>query len=334
MAAVFGALVFSGAAGCLLAKGAFDRLRRREAARILRGGEQPWDWALQALGAGLPEFVLQYAVRASTRAASRAAAHTSTRAAAGACSRGGALPGGAVLAHDWEGPSCSGRRGHDRLDKALLAGLGGSLTKEGLRRTRMEFALAGCLLGGMVGAGLSGLLVVLLATLGLGVGWRMPSWALNQRIRQRAGEVERHLPEMLDVVALGLRSGLSFDRALGAYCGHFDTLLAKELDIAREKWTCGLMTRDESLVELAAAVDSPVFGRVLGDVARSLRHGSALSGSLEAVAVEARKDYRARRQEEVAKAPVKMMLPTGVLILPAMLILVLGPVMLELMAGF
>ena len=33
-------------------------------------------------------------------------------------------------------------------------------------------------------------------------------------------------------------------------------------------------------------------------------------------------------------APVKMMMPTGALILPAMLLLVLGPVLLELANGF
>ena len=44
--------------------------------------------------------------------------------------------------------------------------------------------------------------------------------------------------------------------------------------------------------------------------------------------------YRARRQEQVAKAPVKMMVPTGTLILPAMLIMVLGPVLLEMAGGF
>ena len=73
---------------------------------------------------------------------------------------------------------------------------------------------------------------------------------------------------------------------------------------------------------------------MLGDISRSLRFGSSLTGSLDSVAVQVRKEYRARKEEEVAKAPVKMMVPTGVLILPAMLILVLGPVMLELMVGF
>ena len=54
----------------------------------------------------------------------------------------------------------------------------------------------------------------------------------------------------------------------------------------------------------------------------------------EGAALEAGSGYKARRQEAVAKAPVKMMVPTGVLILPAMLMLVLGPVLLELAGGF
>ncbi len=56
--------------------------------------------------------------------------------------------------------------------------------------------------------------------------------------------------------------------------------------------------------------------------------------SLESAARESRMAYRARRQEQVAKAPVKMMVPTGTLILPAMLIMVLGPVLLEMAGGF
>ena len=49
------------------------------------------------------------------------------------------------------------------------------------------------------------------------------------------------------------------------------------------------------------------------------------------LAQEARREYRALQQEKVAKAPVKMLLPTGALILPAMLLLVMGPIVLDLM---
>ena len=76
------------------------------------------------------------------------------------------------------------------------------------------------------------------------------------------------------------------------------------------------------------------FARVVENVVRSLRFGSSLAESLEAAAAEARTQFRSRKQEQVAKASVKMMVPTGALMLPAMLLLVLGPVLLELMEGF
>ena len=94
------------------------------------------------------------------------------------------------------------------------------------------------------------------------------------------------------------------------------------------------MTREQALRDLAATFDSPLFARVVENVVRSLRFGSSLAESLEAAAAEARTQFRSRKQEQVAKASVKMMVPTGALMLPAMLLLVLGPVLLELMEGF
>lgn len=141
-------------------------------------------------------------------------------------------------------------------------------------------------------------------------------------------------PEMLEVVALGLRSGLSFDRSLQLYAEHFDTLLSRSCASTQRQWSLGLVTREQALRDLAATFDSPLFARVVENVVRSLRFGSSLAESLEAAAAEARTQFRSRKQEQVAKASVKMMVPTGALMLPAMLLLVLGPVLLELMEGF
>ncbi len=165
------------------------------------------------------------------------------------------------------------------------------------------------------------------------LGWRMPGQAIKTMVRVRANETERHLPEMLDVVALGMRSGLSFDASVRIYARHFDTVLAHELENSCVQWSSGLVRRDEALRRLASTYDSVVFGRVVETVIRSIRHGSSMVASLEADAAEARSVCQSQREERIAKAPVKMMIPTGVLILPAMLIMVLGPVLLELAGG-
>ena len=65
-----------------------------------------------------------------------------------------------------------------------------------------------------------------------------------------------------------------------------------------------------------------------------MRFGTSLADNLGFLTVEARAIRKAKLEEQVAKAPVKMLLPVGTLILPAMLIFVMGPIMLDLMNGF
>ena len=85
---------------------------------------------------------------------------------------------------------------------------------------------------------------------------------------------------------------------------------------------------------LADSYDCEQLQRVVESAIRSLKLGSALTEQLEDAAAQARMAYRTALEERVAKAPVKMMLPVGTLILPAMLLLVMGPVILELMTEF
>ena len=220
------------------------------------------------------------------------------------------------------------------LDKHIVeSGLAGKVTAEGFCEARVRLAIFGGALGALVGCLFSTGFCVVLAVVGVYFGWNMPAQAIKHRIAWRSQEMERHLPEMLDVVAIGMRSGLSFDRSLQIYCQRFKTMLAAEMQLAERKWASGLERRDEALRGLAASYDSPIFSRVMESCIRSLRFGSSMVEGLESAAREARVTYRAHRQEQVAKAPVKMMVPTGVLILPAMLIMVLGPVLLELMNG-
>lgn len=229
-------------------------------------------------------------------------------------------------------PSLRGRPWPEAL--ACMAGLADALTGAGFWESRVRLAAAGAVAGGVAGLLVSGELGCLLGCAGAVAGWQLLPWALRREADDRARAMERDLSEMLSVVALGLRSGLSFERSLGLYTGYFKNHLARAFQGAERQWSCGLASRADALRAVAASYASPLLGRVVENIVRSLRFGATLADNLEDAAREARADYKARRQEEVAKAPVKMMVPTGVLILPAMLMLVLGPVLLELAAGF
>lgn len=216
---------------------------------------------------------------------------------------------------------------------SLAAGCGEAVNAAGFVETSLLASLLCAAFGFATGSLGSMTLGLILAVLGFVLGWVLPRRTLEKRIRDRADDAERHLPEMLDVISLGLRSGLSFDRSLEFYLSNFENGLSRSYSSAYERYTRGFATREEALLDLAASYESAALSQVTGSMVRSLRFGSSLAESLEGFSRQIRADYKARKEEEVAKAPVKMMIPTGALILPAMLILVLGPVMLELAVG-
>lgn len=217
---------------------------------------------------------------------------------------------------------------------ACLAGLGGKVSVEAMCTVRAKLAFGFAAAGLVFGAVFSNELAALLCVGGGAFGTTAVFRAFKEEGMRRAKELERSLPEMLEVVSLGLRSGLSFERSLELYYRHFEGGLSEAVSLAHRRWTMGFATREQALRDMAASYDSKLLSRLVENVVRALRFGTSLADGLEGLATEAREVRRARLQEAIAKAPVKMMVPTGTLILPAMLILVLGPVLLELMQGF
>lgn len=138
------------------------------------------------------------------------------------------------------------------------------------------------------------------------------------------------LPELIDVVALGLSAGVSFDAALEIYCGRYQTMLAGYLGDAMRSWQLGLSSRAASLRELARSLDVDAFTTFVETVTESLAFGAPLAQSLAGQAQAVRDARRSVIEERIEKAPVKMLIPTGVLVLPAMLVAIVGPLLASL----
>ena len=226
------------------------------------------------------------------------------------------------------------RAGARYLEESRAAGCKKSVSVAAFCEGRTRLGIAGGLAGALFGVIFSTELAILLGVAGLILGASLLPRSVVRLKRERGICAERHLSEMLEVVALGLRSGLTFDRSFALYGSHFDNEFAQECARAHRKWSLGLTTRDEALHELAESFDCSQLARIVDSILRGLRFGSAITGQLEEAAAQSRATYRTALEERVAKAPVKMMLPTGTLILPAMLLLVIGPILLELAGGF
>ena len=68
--------------------------------------------------------------------------------------------------------------------------------------------------------------------------------------------------------------------------------------------------------------------RLAVSLGRSQRLGTSVGSTLRSVAEDLRADRRARAEEAARRAPVKMLFPLVFLILPAFLLLTVGPVVL------
>lgn len=226
------------------------------------------------------------------------------------------------------------RAGSLYKERAGFAGCSKDVTVSAFCEARTRLGILGAAVGVLFGLLFSFELAFVLGLALCVLGRALLPMAVNREARQRAIGAELHLSEMLEVVALGLRSGMTFDRSFALYGAYFDNEFARSCTKAHRRWSLGLSSREDALRDLAASYDCEQLSRVMDSIIRSLRFGSALAGILEEASSQSRAAYRASLEEKVAKAPVKMMIPTGTLILPAMLLMVMGPILLELASGF
>ena len=162
---------------------------------------------------------------------------------------------------------------------------------------------------------------------------KAPSWMARRRAQALRDACEQHLDMLCDIVAMGAEAGLSFDSAVELYCSRFSNPLAEKLEGARQQWTHGVVSRSQALQDLAASVSSPGLKRFADTAVPAVEQGAPLAGMLRRLAAELRQGRRTSMERKVARAPVKMLVPTGVCIVPAMLLLVMGPMLLQFMGS-
>ena len=117
------------------------------------------------------------------------------------------------------------------------------------------------------------------------------------------------MPTLIDVLTLGLSAGLSFDASLSLYCDRYQTELSQAFSEAMLSWRMGVTSREEALEAMACELGVDALARFATVVGESLDFGSPLASALEVQAKAIRDEQRAQVEEEIEKAPVKMLIP-------------------------
>lgn len=145
--------------------------------------------------------------------------------------------------------------------------------------------------------------------------------------KERKARIVHEMPTFLDILTLGLSAGLSFDASLELYCKRYRTELSELMWSTLQLWRLGVKSRSNALEDMAQEVGVPAMSRFAATVSEALAFGSPLAQTLERQAQVIREEQRSLVEQEVEKVPVKMLIPLGTLIVPAMLLAILGPLL-------
>lgn len=216
----------------------------------------------------------------------------------------------------------------DRVHADLLkAGLTGSVRAEEYVAIQVGSVLLGfgagfiAIVSGVVGVKMGLALLIGLPML----GGLAPRYWLRRRIKARRERVTNDLPDVLDLMTISVAAGLGLEQAMQVSCARFESPVSDELRLTLREMELGLSRHDalENL-KLRTDIDDLVTFAVVLSQADAL--GLPIGRVLQAQADEMRDKRRQRAREKAAKVPVKILFPLALCFLPAILIVVLGPI--------
>jgi tight adherence protein C len=217
--------------------------------------------------------------------------------------------------------------------RIVLAGLQGTWPIERVLTAKVVLAAFGALLGALWLAAGASPLTVLLAGAATAGGWYVPDAILRGRADERRAALRAELPDVVDRLCIMVEAGLGLERALTRTARAGDGPLCTEL--ARTMQDVHLGTRrGDALQALADRTDLADLRRVVGSLRQAEQFGVPVAQVLRSEASALRDRQQQLAEELAAKLPVKVLFPLIFCILPALLLVVLGPAALDLAGGF
>jgi tight adherence protein C len=201
-----------------------------------------------------------------------------------------------------------------------------SLTAEAFHgyRIMLTVLLPGFLFAIALLSGSFGALQVLEVALAGVFSWFLPSVLVHRRAERRLDEIDRSLPELVDVLTATMEAGLGFAGSLQMVAQRFGGPLGQELRLTLQEQRMGLST-ERALSNLLERCDTPSVRAFVRAVLQGESLGVSIAAMMRNLATEVRKRRRQNAHAQIQKAPVKMLFPLIFLIFPALLIVLLYP---------
>jgi tight adherence protein C len=156
------------------------------------------------------------------------------------------------------------------------------------------------------------------------VGYLLPLLWLRRRARGRQHDIQRALPDALDMLTICVEAGLGFESALLRVSDRWINPLTYEFRRMVGEIRVGT-ARDAAMRRMAERCGVPDLNSFVAILIQSNQLGVSIADVLHAQAAQMRLRRRQRAEELARQAGVKMVFPLVFFVFPAMLIVILGP---------
>ena len=164
------------------------------------------------------------------------------------------------------------------------------------------------------------------------IGWRMPDLFLSRFAARRRLQLERGLPDALDLLVICAEAGLSLDQAIEQVSEDLRTsnpAVAEEFALTASEIRV-LSNRGEALENFARRTGVASLRSIIATLNQAIRFGTPLAQSMRILAAEMRNARLLRIEERAARLPVLLAIPLALFILPSLLLVIGTPVALRL----
>jgi tight adherence protein C len=193
------------------------------------------------------------------------------------------------------------------------------------------FALVGAALGASLGKPVLGI-----AAAGCTLGYVLPTLVIRRLATARQRRIRIELPDILALLVVSLEAGVGFSEAVklvGREAERQRRIMGQELAATAAQMAAG-RSMEDSLKNLAERTGVDEIKSMTALAIQSEKVGARIAPALRASAEQLSSQRRLAAEETAHKAAIKMLFPLIFLILPAMMLIVLGPALIQVFRTF
>ena len=160
----------------------------------------------------------------------------------------------------------------------------------------------------------------------------LPNFVVSARRSARRKNVDRHLPDAVDLLEICVASGMGLDAAWAAVTDEIrgvSELFADEMELTTLEISLGI-PRAEAMRHMSARTGVEDLSSLVALLVQAEKLGASIADALTTFARGLREARGQRAEEAAEKMSVKLMFPMVMFIFPALLLIMLGPAVLQL----